>query len=82
MCYFCRKFIIFEPKIAEELCVILLKNDEKFEEELTRALKNEMRNLANFLPTLESLKVFTLLGSFYLCVMTLKDDAIFKEKLV
>ena len=75
MCYFCRKYITFEPKMAEKLYVITLKNDPKFEEELTRALKNEMRNLTNFLPTLESIKID-------LCVMTLKGDAIFKEKLV
>ena len=75
MCYFCRKYITFEPKMVEKLYVITLKNDAKFEEELTRALKNEMRNLTNFLPTLESIKID-------LCVMTLKGDAIFKEKLV
>ena len=61
--------------MAEKLYIITLKNDAKFEEELTRALKNEMRNLTNFLPTLESIEID-------LCVMTLKGDAIFKEKLV
>ena len=50
MCYFCRKYIMFEPKSTEELCVITLENDAKFEEELTCALKNDMRNLANFWP--------------------------------
>ena len=34
-----------------------LKNDEKFEEELTCVLKNDMRNLANFNQTLERLKI-------------------------
>ena len=29
-------------------------NDAKYEEELTCALKNDMKNLANFDPTLES----------------------------
>ena len=48
MCYFCRKYIMFESKSTEELCVITLENDAKFEEELTCALENDMRNLANF----------------------------------
>ena len=48
----------------EELCVITWKNDVKFEEELTCALKNNMRNLANFDSTLESLKICSLMGSF------------------
>ena len=51
-------------KSTEELCVITLKNDAKFEEELTCALKNDMRNLGNFDSTLESLKICTLMGSF------------------
>ena len=38
-----------------------LKNDAKFEEELTCALKNDVRNLANFNATL---KVCTLIGFF------------------
>ena len=48
MCYFCRKYIMFESKSTEELCVMTLENDAKFEEELTCALENDMRNLANF----------------------------------
>ena len=41
-----------------------MKNDANFEEELTCALKNEMRNLANFDSTLEILKICTVMGSF------------------
>ena len=52
-----------EPK-SEELCVISLKNDAKFEKELTCTPKNDMKNLANFDVTLESLKICTLMGSF------------------
>ena len=37
----------------------------QFEEELTCALKNDMINLANFDSTLESLKICTLMGSFW-----------------
>ena len=44
--------------------MITLKNDAKIEEELTCALKKYMRNLSNFDPTLESLKVRFLMGSF------------------
>ena len=36
-----------------ELCVITLKNDAKFEEELICTLKNDLRNLANFDTTLK-----------------------------
>ena len=36
----------------------------KFEEELTCALKNNMRNLTNLDPTLESPKMCALMGSF------------------
>ena len=64
MCYFCRMYIIFDPKGTEELCVITLQNDTKFEEELTYALKNDMENLANFDTTFESLKNRSLMGSF------------------
>ena len=35
-------------KFAEELCVMTLKNDEKFEKELTCRFKIDMENLTNF----------------------------------
>ena len=57
---FVKRILCFSQKSTEELCVITLKNDAKFEEELTYALKNGMRNLANFHPTLESLESLTL----------------------
>ena len=56
MYYFCWKYIMFEPKRYRGVMCHTLKNDEKFEEEQTCVLKNDMRNLANFNPTLESLK--------------------------
>ena len=34
-------------KFAEELCVMAMKHNAKFEEELTCAFKNDMRNLPN-----------------------------------
>ena len=76
------------PKGTEELCVITLQNDTKFEEELTYALKNDMENLANFDATFEGLKNRSLMGSFWpnyimkklqLCVMKLMGNATFKE---
>ena len=35
-------------KITEQLCVIEMKDDAKFEEELTCGFKIDMRNLTNF----------------------------------
>ena len=65
MCSFCKKYIMLEPKkyrgdmchCTEEWCKIW---------ELTCALKNDMRNLTNVDPTLESLKICTLMSSFRL----------------
>ena len=43
-----------------------LKIDAKFERKVTCALKNDMRNLANFHQSIfESLKIGTLMGFFY-----------------
>ena len=65
MCYFSQTFILYlSHKSAEELCFITMKNDTKFEEWLICALKNDMRNLANFDPTLKSLKICTLMAPF------------------
>ena len=41
-----RKFMSL--KFREELCVMTMKNNTKFEEELTFHFKTEMRNLTNF----------------------------------
>ena len=35
-------------KSTEQLCLTTLKSDAKFEEKLTLASKNDMRNLVNF----------------------------------
>ena len=35
-------------KFTEELCVMTMKNNSKFEEELTFHFKTDMRNLTNF----------------------------------
>ena len=35
-------------KLTEELCVMTMKNNAKFEEELTFYFKTDMRNLTNF----------------------------------
>ena len=53
-------------KLTGELFVMAIKNDAKFEEELTYQFKIDMRNLANFNQnTFESLKIGTLLGFIY-----------------
>ena len=45
-------------KFTEELCVMTMKNDAKFEEELTCHFKTDMRNLTNFdLNTRKSKKI-------------------------
>ena len=35
-------------KLTEELCVMTMKNDAKFEQELTCCFKIDMSNLTNF----------------------------------
>ena len=35
-------------KFAEELCIVTMKNNAKFEEELAFHFKTDMRNLTNF----------------------------------
>ena len=35
-------------KFTEEVCLMTMKNDAKFEEELTCHLKIDLRNLTNF----------------------------------
>ena len=48
-----KSILFLSQKRTEELCVITLKNDAKFEKErIYYALKNGIRNLANFDPTL------------------------------
>ena len=47
-------------KFIKELCVIRMKNDAKFEEELTCQFKINMRNLTNFDPSTRKSKEFAL----------------------
>ena len=52
-------------KFTEELCIMTIKNDAKFEEELTCRFKIDIRNLTNFDPSNQTFsKIFTLLDSF------------------
>ena len=49
-----------------EFCWMTLNIDATFEGKLTCAFKNDMKNLANFHQNMfESLKIGTLMGSFY-----------------
>ena len=43
-------------KLTEELCVMTMQNDAKFEEELTCHFKADIWNLTNFDQALENLK--------------------------
>ena len=57
---------VWAKKSIEELCLMALKIDAKFEGKLTCAFKNDMRNLANFYQSMfGSLKIGTLMGSYY-----------------
>ena len=47
-------------KFTEELCVMTMKNDAKFEEELTCQFKIDMRNLTNFDPSTQKSHTFAL----------------------
>ena len=47
-------------KFTEELCVMTMKNDAKFEEELTCQFKIDMRNLTNFDPSTRKSQKFAL----------------------
>ena len=51
-------------KFTEELCVITMKNGEKFEVELTSHFKIDMRNLKKFDPSTQSFKNSHLMGFF------------------
>ena len=47
-------------KLAEELCVMTMKINAKFEEELTWHFKTDMRNLTNFDPSTRKCKKIAL----------------------
>ena len=47
-------------KFTEELCVMAIKNDIKFEQELTCRFKIDLKNLTNFDPSTEKSQKFTL----------------------
>ena len=47
-------------KCTGELCVMTMKNDAKFEEDLTCLFKIDMRNLMNFDPSTQKSQKFAL----------------------
>ena len=49
-------------RFTGELCVMTMKNDSKFEEDLTRQFKTDMRNLTNFDWNIEKSQKFPLYG--------------------
>ena len=82
-------------KFTEELCVMTMKNNAKFEEELTCNLKTDMRNLMNFdsstqkprtcalklAPLTKVCNVWVKKSAKELCPMALKIDVKFEGKL-
>ena len=44
-------------KFTEKLCIMTMRNDTKFEEELTCRFKTDIRNLTNFDPSTPSQKI-------------------------
>ena len=47
-------------KFTGEFCVMAMKNDAKFEEELTCQFKIDMRNLMNFDPSTQKAQKYAL----------------------
>ena len=47
-------------KFTWELCVMTMRNDAKFEEELTCQFKIDMKNLTNFNPSSQKSQKFAL----------------------
>ena len=45
-------------KFTGELCAMAMKNDAKFEEDLTCKFKTDMRNLTNFDPSTQKSQKF------------------------
>ena len=65
-CFWPRHIMFELKKRTEESCLIALNSNTKFEQKMTCAFKNDMRNLVNFQQSkFESLKIGTLMGSFY-----------------
>ena len=55
-CYILSFISFMSLKFTEELCVMTMQNDAKFEEELTCHFKTDIWNLTNFDQALENLK--------------------------
>ena len=51
-------------KFTEELCVMTMRNDAKFEEELTCQFKIDIRNLTNFGPSTQKSQNFALWAAY------------------
>ena len=60
---FCWKYIKFQLKSTEELCVIILKSDAKFEEKPICCFKND-KNLVNFDLSTQVSKICTVICPF------------------
>ena len=59
-----KAYKVLDEKSTEELCLMTLKSEAKFEEKLTLRSKNDIRNLVNFNASSGKSENFTLMGSF------------------
>ena len=87
MSSFCPKHIIFQLEYFRRINVMTLKGDAKFNEKLTRDLKNDIRNLVNFHMSSQKSDDPLLYSKAYKVLdekvhKTLKSDAKFEEKLI
>ena len=83
---------MYELKTYRELCVMIMKNDAKFEIELTCQFKIDMRHLTNFhssarkcqklhLNGMTLTKVYKSQSAEEICFVSLKIDSKFEGKL-
>ena len=61
----CLNHVQFQLKSTEELSLMTLKSDVKFNKKLTCSFKHDIRNLVNFHPITRKFENFTSMGSFY-----------------
>ena len=52
-------------KFTEKICVMKMKNDAKFEQELTCQFKIDIRNLTNFYPSTQKSQKLALLWTTF-----------------
>ena len=56
---------MYALKLTKELCVMIMKNDAKFGEELTCRFNIDMRDLRNFEPSTQKSQILHFNGLFF-----------------